>query len=73
MAATDEEGSRCRQCNGRGTIKCETCGGDGGLSAQRLAETSYDFRSFARARGWEICPTCQGSGRQTCMCRRGQR
>jgi DnaJ-class molecular chaperone len=70
MVATDRVESPCRQCGGKRTIKCKACKGEGGRQAQRLAETSFDFRSFARARGWEACPTCHGSGRQRCECQR---
>jgi hypothetical protein len=68
MVATDQGESPCPKCGGRGTIKCKKCNGEGGRQAQRLAETSFDFRSFARARGWEACSTCQGNGRLRCEC-----
>jgi len=70
MVATDGVESPCPRCGGKGTIKCKKCGGEGGRQLMRLAETSYNFRSFARGRGWETCATCHGEGRVRCECRR---
>jgi hypothetical protein len=70
MSATEQQEGPCRLCGGKGVIKCKACGGEGGRMAQRLAETAYDFRNFARGRGWETCSKCRGDGSVRCSCRR---
>ena len=70
MVATDRGESPCRQCGGKGMVKCKKCNGEGGRQVQRLAEVSFDYKSFARARGWEICSACHGDGRVRCECQR---
>ena len=68
--ATDRAESPCPKCGGKGMVKCKKCGGEGGQVMQRKAETSFDFRTVARGRGWETCSACRGDGRVRCECRR---
>ncbi|MDE6811584.1 MAG: hypothetical protein K2J15_04460 [Muribaculaceae bacterium] len=50
----------CPVCKGRGTDKCTSCGGRGGIVNMEYNEMPC---GYCGAQGKVICPTCGGSGK----------
>lgn len=56
--------SKCYQCDGNGTVTCNTCDGSG-----KIRNTSY-LPGLSEVSGvaddWEKCYKCNGSGEKKC-------
>lgn len=67
MTDADEgDPGACPYCEGKGTVKCESCHGRGGRNAHRYKPVGFDYRNLAGGFEWESCSLCDGTGKVEC-------